>query len=167
MKILRYENNMITLVTVQDDYILHGNEIIYTEENRMKYYSKYKPAIINSQIIELAAPDEIIVFQRQKEFEQDLEFARQKKADGQQFYEEIDARQVAMMRGKTPDEIDDLDVEYKRKILPYIEVVNGGQWWTAKRLMNNTTLPKIDIVRDLFLEVRQRIRDYVTNNYPV
>lgn len=115
--------------------------------------------------VETATPEEIAAFENQKEFETDLEFARKKKSDGQQFYEEIDARQVAMMRGKTPDEIDDLDVEYKRKILPYIEVVAGGQWWTAKRLMNNTTLPKIDIVKDLFIEVRQRIRDYVTNNY--
>jgi len=119
------------------------------------------------EISEGATTAEIEAFRRQMEFEQDMEFARRKKEDGAAYYEEIDARLVSLMKGKTDDERNALDVEYRRKILPYIELVQSGQWWTARRMMNNTTLPKLNEIRALFLEVRQAINDYVTENYPL
>ncbi len=137
-------------------------------EGDFSRFVKPKGAIKNKkwEIIETATPEEVEAYRRQKEYEQDLEFALRKKADGAQYYDEIDARLVALMKGKSDDERNDLDVEYRRKILPYIELVQSGQWWTARRMMNNTTLPKLDEIRSLFLEVRQRINDYVTENYP-
>ncbi len=150
----------------------NGTQWIYSENEKEGWTNVkppeelYIPKFRNNKWVEGATPEQIKFYRRQKEYEQDLEFALRKKQDGAQYYEEIDARLVSLMKGKTDDERNALDVEYRRKILPYIELVQSGQWWTARRMMNNTTLPKLDEIRSLFLEVRQRINDYVTENYP-
>ena len=166
MRICRYANGFVGIMDVPDNHQFGPHEILCSENILHKLRRYVKPAIVDGEIVETATLEEIETYRRQIEFEQDMEFARRKKADGAQYYEEIDARLVALMKGKTDDERNDLDVEYRRKILPYIELVQSGQWWTARRMMNNTTLPKLDAIRALFLEVRQAINNYVTENYP-
>jgi len=109
--------------------------------------------------------DEIDAFNQQKQFEKDAAFQTKKKEDGIAYADEINTKLIGIMRGKTQAQIDDLDIEFRSKILKYLDLIEGGDWWTAKRMIDNTTLPKIPEIKTLFLEVRQHIRNYVNKNY--
>jgi hypothetical protein len=117
------------------------------------------------QVIETATPNEISAFQKQKQIEKNTQFAQLKVDAGKQYYQQIDVEVVGIMKGKTPTEIDTVDKQYRSKILPYLELVKGGNWWTARRQINNRTLPTNNEIKTLFLKVRQDIRDFVENNY--
>ena len=115
--------------------------------------------------IEAATFEEIQAHKKQVQQQQDADFQAQKKADGITYADEINTKLIGIMRGKTQAQIDDLDIEFRAKILKYLDLIEGGDWWTAKRMISNTTLPKIPEIKTLFLEVRQHIRNYVNENY--
>ena len=118
------------------------------------------------QVVETATPQEIQAYNQAKVNEQISNFVQSKKAYGQQYANEVDEKIAFMMNGKTLQQAENLDKEIRAKIISIVQLIRSGDWLTARNYIDNRKLPKISEVRDLFLEVRQKARDYVANKYP-
>ncbi len=142
-----------------DDYLLKENETLDDLTNFVK------PEIIDNLVVETATPEEIAEFDEKKrtfEFKIDRD---KKRADGKSYYEEIDIKMHMQFAGRPADEINPLVAETDKLVIPVMNLVNDGQWYSALMLAYETPDPTYQEVLDGFNEIKEYIATYVAENY--
>ncbi len=115
--------------------------------------------------VESATQDEIEQHQKQKQQEQFQQFKQKLQNDGQSYYNEIDLQITMQFYGRPQIEINPLVAEVDTKIMPVMDLVKSGQWYSAMMKITTTELPNNQEVLNGFNEVKSFIINYVQENY--
>ena len=165
MKTIYRYTNIMSALNVDDAYQLQSNEIEVTTEVNQQIADCVKPAIINNQVVETATPEEIAEFEMQKEIERIKADRDKKRADGIAYYEEIDIKMHMQFAGRPAEEINPLVAETDKLVVPVMNLVKDGQWYSALMLAYETPNPTYQEVLDGFNEIKEYIATYVAENY--
>ena len=109
--------------------------------------------------------EEIDAYNAQKAFEAMQAFKQKTRLDGEAYYNEIDIKITAQLYGRPQTEVNPLVIEIDEKIMPVMNLVKDGQWYSALIKAMATPDPTSQEVLDGFNEVKAYISNYVTENY--
>lgn len=102
---------------------------------------------------------------QQKQKQQFKQFKQKLQNDGQAYYDEIDLKITMQFFGRPQAEINQLIAEVDAKIMPIMDLIKSGQWYSAMMLILSTELPTNQEVLTGFNEVKNHTTNYVQTNY--
>lgn len=161
MKLVAYKiDNKLRIKQVDDSYDLQNE--FETFDNISEFI---KPDILNYKAVEIATAEEINSYNLEQQKQTITAYKEQWKQDGQNYYDEMQNRIIAMLIGV--ENAVAIMTEIKQTINPMLEQIQrGNQSLAMLDYMDGENNPTIKEVIDLFNEIGQYCITYYQTKYP-
>lgn len=128
-----------------------------------------KPKVVNGELVEGATEQEIADLETEKQMAGLKSFIKQKKIDGEKFYEEIELSVTMLLAGLPIQSLVSVNNEINEKIMPLIKTIYGGNWFDVYMgffVENTITPPTNTLILPYFEKIKTTTKNYFETNYP-
>lgn len=124
-----------------------------------------RPVLVNGNVVEGATSEELAEWRKQIKLDQIEKFRKQMRDLGQEFYNSIDVEVTADLYGKPASIVNPAVEQIDERIMPIMNLIKDGQWYSALVLAQKTQEPDNEIALSIWNRVLLEIQNIIQTYY--